>query len=71
MDYTQLRLDRVYRCKTCGKSFLFLSDKDIHTQQTGHLSFSINSLVSQDARFDIMPSRWTCTRCRIEEALYD
>ena len=41
---TYVRLERLYRCKMCGESFLFIRDKDDHTQQTGHQSFAVHSL---------------------------
>ena len=41
---TQLGLDRLYCCNTCRESFLFLRDKDDHTQQTGHRTFTVHRL---------------------------
>lgn len=37
-------LDRLYYCNSCGRLFLFRSDKEDHTESKGHTSFTIYTL---------------------------
>jgi hypothetical protein len=41
---TSESLDRLYFCKSCGRAFLFRTDKDDHSMQTGHRVFIIFTL---------------------------
>ena len=35
------RLDEIFQCKQCEKRFLFYSDVDSHSAQTGHADIAI------------------------------
>lgn len=37
-------LDRLYFCTMCGKSFLFRTDKEDHTESFGHTRFTVFTL---------------------------